>query len=230
MLSVVPGVSIFLYAHATDMRARRQVGGGGAAQEPLRRSARLPSQPWEPLRVYLNDGRLPLDNNDVQQLMKQVALGRKNWLFIGSVAAGQRAADFLSLVSSAVRNDLDVRAYLKDVLDQLLAGSTDYHALRPDVRKQSHAEAVRIYRTEERRDRADRKQRRRARRRTPCAAVTVHPASLSPAKPSRTPGPHRPKWCSWALTRVLLSENEPRVGAGEKRLRPGQHWGRVPTT
>ena len=122
---------------------------------------------WEPLRVYLNDGRLPLDNNDVEQLMKQVALGRKNWLFIGSVAAGQRAADFLSLVSSAVRNDLDVWAYLKDVLDQLLAGSTDYHALRPDVWKQSHAEAVRIYRTEERRDRADRKQRRRARRRTP---------------------------------------------------------------
>ena len=42
---------------------------------------------WEPLQVYLSDGRLPIDNNDVEQLMKQVALGRKNWLFIGSVAA-----------------------------------------------------------------------------------------------------------------------------------------------
>jgi transposase len=120
---------------------------------------------WEPLQVYLGDGRLPLDNNDVEQLMKQVALGRKNWLFIGSVAAGRRAADFLSLVASAVRNDLDVWAYLKDVLDQLLAGSTDYHALRPDVWKQSHPEAVRVYRNEERRDRADRKHRRRAHRR-----------------------------------------------------------------
>ena len=103
---------------------------------------------WEPLQVYLSDGRLPIDNNDVEQLMKQVALGRKNWLFIGSVAAGRRAADFLSLVASAVRNDLDVWAYLKDVLDQLLAGSTDYHSLRPDVWKQSHPEAIRQYRTD----------------------------------------------------------------------------------
>ena len=120
---------------------------------------------WEPLQVYLSDGRLPIDNNDVEQLMKQVALGRKNWLFIGSVAAGERAADFLTLVSSAVRNDLDVWAYVKDVLDQLLAGSTDYESLRPDVWRQAHPEFVRQYREDERRDRADRKQRRRAARR-----------------------------------------------------------------
>ncbi len=43
---------------------------------------------WEPLRMYLSDGLLPIDNNDVEQLMKQIALGRKNWLFIGSIAAG----------------------------------------------------------------------------------------------------------------------------------------------
>jgi hypothetical protein len=120
---------------------------------------------WEPLRTYLSDGRLPIDNNDVEQLMKQVAIGRKNWLFIGSVAAGERAADFLTLVSSAVRNDLDVWAYLKDVLDQLLAGSTDYESLRPDVWRQAHPDFVRQYRVQERRDRADRKQRRRATRR-----------------------------------------------------------------
>lgn len=75
--------------------------------------------------------------------MKQIALGRKNWIFIGSVAAGERAADFFSLASSAVRNDLDVWAYAKDVLDLLLAGSTDYQSLRPDVWKQSHPEAIR---------------------------------------------------------------------------------------
>lgn len=120
---------------------------------------------WDPLRLYLTDGRMPIDNNDVEQLMKQVALGRKNWLFVGSVAAGERAADFLTLVSSAVRNDLDVWAYIKDVLDQLLAGSTDYESLRPDVWKTSHPEAVRQYRAKERRDRADRKQRRQTRRR-----------------------------------------------------------------
>lgn len=120
---------------------------------------------WDPLRLYLGDGRMPIDNNEVEQLMKQVAIGRKNWLFIGSVAAGERAADLLTVVSSAVRNDLDVWAYVKDVLDQLLSGSADYEAMRPDVWKQAHAEAIRTYRRDERRDRADRKQRRRARRR-----------------------------------------------------------------
>ena len=64
---------------------------------------------WDALQVYLGDGRLPIDNNETEQLMKQVAIGRKNWLFVGSVAAGERAADFLSRRrSSAVRNDLDV--------------------------------------------------------------------------------------------------------------------------
>lgn len=120
---------------------------------------------WEPLQTYLTDGRIPIDNNEVEQLMKQVAIGRKNWLFIGSMAAGHRAADFLTLVSSAVRNDLDVWAYLKDVLDRLLAGDTDYAALRPDVWRQAHPEAIREYRVAERRDRADRKQRRRVHRR-----------------------------------------------------------------
>ncbi len=120
---------------------------------------------WKPLQTYLSDGRVPLDNNEVEQLMKQVALGRKNWLFIGSVPAGQRAADFITLVSSAWRNDLDVWAYIKDVLDRLLAGETDYAALRPDTWRQTHPEAIREYRVSERRDRADRKQYRRAARR-----------------------------------------------------------------
>jgi hypothetical protein len=120
---------------------------------------------WEELQTYLSVGRMPIDNNDVEQLMKQVAIGRKNWLFIGSVPAGERAADFLTLVSSAWRNDLDVWAYIKDVLDRLLADETDYAALRPDVWRQEHPEAVREYRVTERRDRADRKQHRRTARR-----------------------------------------------------------------
>lgn len=117
------------------------------------------------LRVYPTDGRIPIDNNDVEQLMKQVAVGRKNWLFLGSLEAGRRAATLLTLVSSALRNDLDVCGYLKDVLAQLLAGSTDYESLRPDVWKQSHPAAVRTYRADERRDAADLRRQRRARRR-----------------------------------------------------------------
>jgi hypothetical protein len=121
--------------------------------------------------VYLDDGLVPIDNNDTEQLMKQIATGRKNWLVIGSVAAGERAADLMTLVSSAIRNDLDTAAYVKDILDRLLAGDTDFHAMRPDIWKQSHPEAVRIYRQEERRDRADAKRTRRDRRRRAVATA-----------------------------------------------------------
>ncbi len=120
---------------------------------------------FDHLLVYLDDGLMPIDNNETEQLMKQVALGRKNWMFIGSVAAGYRAADLMTLVSSAARNDLDVFMYVKDVLDRLLAGESNYDVLRPDVWRQSHPEAIRIYRQEERRSRADAKAVKRARRR-----------------------------------------------------------------
>ena len=120
---------------------------------------------WSGLLKYLEDGRIPIDNNECEQLMKQVALGRKNWLFIGSVAAGHRAANLMTLCSSAIRNDLDVYAYVKDVLDTLLQGSTDYASLRPDVWAQSHPESVRQYRAEERRQRNARRDRARLNRR-----------------------------------------------------------------
>ena len=122
---------------------------------------------WNELQLYLADGRLPIDNNETEQLMKQVAIGRKNWLFVGSVAAGERAADFLTVVSSAVRNHLDVWAYVKELLSRLLAGESDYAALRPDRWAAAHPEHIRDYRVQERRDRADAKQLRRAQRRRP---------------------------------------------------------------
>jgi transposase len=134
-------------------------------KEPFGQAITYLRNQFEHLLVYLDDGLLPIDNNETEQLMKQVALGRKNWMFIGSVAAGYRAADLMSLVSSAARNDLDVFLYVKDVLDRLLAGEMDYDSLRPDVWKQSHPEAIRIYRQDERRSRADAKAVKRARRR-----------------------------------------------------------------
>lgn len=117
------------------------------------------------LRRYLDDPQLPIDNNETEQLMKQVALGRKNWLFAGSVAGGERNAGFLTLASSALRNDLDVWLYVKDVLDQLLAGCTDYERLLPSNWATSHPEAIRTYRAEERRDRSARQSAKRANRR-----------------------------------------------------------------
>jgi len=120
---------------------------------------------WNALCHYAGDGACPIDNNDVEQLMRQVALGRKNWLFIGSVPGGERAATLMTLVSSAIRNHLDVSLYLKDVLDQLLRGCRDYESLCPHVWAQTHPHAVRTYRIDERRDAAQRKRVKRARRR-----------------------------------------------------------------
>ena len=117
------------------------------------------------LTRYLDDGCLPMDNNETEQLMKQVALGRKNWLFSGSLRGGERNAGFLTLASSALRNDLDVWAYVKDVLDQLLAGRTDYEPLLPWNWAAAHPEAIRTYRVKERQQRATRKKETRRRRR-----------------------------------------------------------------
>ena len=86
----------------------------------------------------------------------------------GSFNLGQRggfAADFITLVRSPRRNELDVSAYIKDVLDRLLAGDTDYAALRPAWWQQAHPASIREHRVTERHDHADRKQYRRAARR-----------------------------------------------------------------
>ena len=119
---------------------------------------------WNALNLYATDGRIPIDNNRVEQLMREVALGRKNWLFVGNVEAGERAARLMTLVSSAKRHHLDVWMYLKDILDQLLGGETDYSKFAPDVWKAAHPEAVRTYREEESRYKADRKTVSRAKR------------------------------------------------------------------
>lgn len=86
-------------------------------------------------------------------------------MFVGSVDAGRRAADMMTLVSSAIRNDLHVWAYVRGVLDALLAGCTDYASLLPHNWAVTHPDQIRTYRQEERRDRADRKQLRRKERR-----------------------------------------------------------------
>jgi transposase len=120
---------------------------------------------WEALLLYTTDGRLPIDNNETEHLMKQIATGRKNWLHVGSLAAGARAANLMTIISTAARNDLDVWSYLKDVLDQILSGCTDWESLRADRWREQHPEAVRSYRADERRDAIDRRRTRRARRR-----------------------------------------------------------------
>jgi hypothetical protein len=92
---------------ADPVQKAHQVGGGGRSRAQSRPWIRqTAADEWGPtismstcryvaeltecglrdaLQLFLRDGRIPIDNNDVEQLMKQVALGRKNWLFLGSV-------------------------------------------------------------------------------------------------------------------------------------------------
>ena len=74
---------------------------------------------WTALTRYLDDGRLPADNNWIENRIRPIALGRNNWLFAGSLRAGQRAAAIMSLIGSAKLNNLDPYAYLRDVLERL---------------------------------------------------------------------------------------------------------------
>lgn len=71
---------------------------------------------WPALTRYRDDGRLEIDNNAAERALRVVALGRKNYLFAGSDAGGQRAAAIYTLIGTAKLNGLDPEAYLRIVL------------------------------------------------------------------------------------------------------------------
>jgi transposase len=74
---------------------------------------------WEALLRYLDDGGIEIDNNAAERALRVVALGRKNCLFAGSDAGGERAAAIYSLIGTAKLNDIDPEAYLRDVLTRI---------------------------------------------------------------------------------------------------------------
>jgi transposase len=74
---------------------------------------------WPLLGVYLDDGRIEIDQNLVENAIRPTALGKKNWLFIGDAEAGERSAILYSIVESCRRRGLDPYAYLRHVLTQL---------------------------------------------------------------------------------------------------------------
>ena len=74
---------------------------------------------WAALSRYVEDGTIAIDNNPVERAMRPIALGRKNWLFAGSDAGGERAAAIYSLIETAKLNGLDPEAYLRDVFGRI---------------------------------------------------------------------------------------------------------------
>lgn len=101
--------------HAWMLGQRKLVSEGSAIAKALDYSLRR----WEALTRYLVDGHVPVDNNWLENQIRPWALGRSNWLFAGSLRAGQRAAAIMSLIRSAQLNGHDPYVYLKDVLTRL---------------------------------------------------------------------------------------------------------------
>jgi len=95
---------------------------------PLGKAPAYARNRYVPLGRFLENGRVPVDNGEVERLIRMIALGRKNWLFLGSDEAGRRAASVYSLVLSCYRLGVDPWAYFRDVLPKL--GDTRFPASR----------------------------------------------------------------------------------------------------
>jgi transposase len=74
---------------------------------------------WSTLSVFLENGRLEIDNNLVENAIRPTAVGKKNWLFVGEAGAGQRGAILYSIIETCRRRNIDPDAYLRDVLSRL---------------------------------------------------------------------------------------------------------------
>ena len=121
---------------------------------------------WAAFVRYTEDGRIPIDNNVIERLLRPVAIGRENYLFFGSEHGGQTAATLYTLVQSARRNCVDLWPYLTDVLRRIAAiapGDTAaMEALLPDRWLAEHPEHRLEQREEESREAQARRRRKRA--------------------------------------------------------------------
>ena len=120
---------------------------------------------WEALRRYTEDGRLTIDNNVSERTLRHQAIGRKNWIFLGSEAAGPRAAVLYTILAGAKRHRIEPWAYVRDLLRRLNADDPHLEEMLPDRWAAAHPEAILNHRLEESRAKAIRTRARRAHRR-----------------------------------------------------------------
>lgn len=86
----------------------------------------------ENLSVFLEDGEIEMDNNGIENAIRPLALGRKNWLHIGHIEAGDRAAILYSILATCERLGINAREYLLDILDRLPTQAPEcMHELTP---------------------------------------------------------------------------------------------------
>ena len=101
---------------------------------------------WPSLQVYLNAGRVELDNNLIENAIRPTAVGKKNWLFIGAAEAGKKTAILYTILESCRRRGIDPLTYLHDVLTRLpLATNHTVHELTPENWAKAHAASRKQY-------------------------------------------------------------------------------------
>jgi transposase len=123
---------------------------------------------WKALRRYTEDGRLTIDNNVSERTLRHQAIGRKNYLFLGSEAAGPRAAVLYTIMAGAKRHRIEPWAYARDLLIHLHGDDPCLEDMLPDRWAAAHPEAILNHRLEESRTKAIRTRARRAHRRARC--------------------------------------------------------------
>ena len=120
---------------------------------------------WDALRRYTEDGRLTIDNNVSGRTLRHQAIGRKNWLFLGSEAAGPRAAVLYTILAGAKRHRIEPWCYVRELLLRLHADDPRLDEMLPDRWAAAHPEAILTHRLDESRAKAARTRARRAHRR-----------------------------------------------------------------
>ena len=122
---------------------------------------------WRALCRYTEDGRLTIDNNMSEHRVRDQAIGRKNWMFLGSAEAGPRAAVLCTILAGAKRHRLKPWAYMHDVILQLAVDASleSLTRLLPDRWAVEHPEKILTSRLDESRQKAQRRDERRRMRR-----------------------------------------------------------------
>jgi len=90
-----------------------------STKSELAKAARYSLVRWTALTRYVDDGRIEIDNSAAERALRGVAVGRSNYLFMGSDEGGERAASLYSLVETSKLNGLDPQSYLRDVLQRI---------------------------------------------------------------------------------------------------------------
>ena len=90
-----------------------------SAKSEIASAIRYSLSRWPALTRYRDDGTLDIDNNAAERALRAVALGRKNYLFAGSDAGCERAANIYSLIGTAKLNSINPEAYLRHVLERI---------------------------------------------------------------------------------------------------------------